>query len=90
MDQYLSDERFILKNKTCITFEESINVFVTLKQTPLATEQYDNPDLEARLNGIKKRFKDACDEFNERKQAQVALKTEDKRCSYTHRSISSL
>ncbi|KAF9339485.1 hypothetical protein BGX26_009311, partial [Mortierella sp. AD094] len=75
VDEYLADDRVLLKNKGCITFNTSINVFVHLKQTPVALGPLDNSDtgvLESRLMGIRERFKDAVGKFNEQKQARLA------------------
>ncbi|KAG0017425.1 hypothetical protein BGZ80_008295 [Entomortierella chlamydospora] len=65
-----------------VTFDTSINVFVHLKQTPIAPGHHDEPDaasLEMRLKDIKERFKDACGKFAEQNRAQLASRQATRR-----------
>ena len=74
VQEYLADDRVLLKNKGGITFNTSINIFVRFRQTPIALDPFNNSDtgaLETRLMGIRERFKDALIKFDERKQAQL-------------------
>lgn len=82
VDEYLADDRVLLKNKDRITFNTSVNVFVRHRQTPIAPGPLDNADtggLESRLMGVRKRFEEAVSKFDERKQVQLASKQASKR-----------
>ncbi|KAF8923273.1 hypothetical protein BGZ58_003143, partial [Dissophora ornata] len=78
--EYLADERVVLKNKSKVTFNTSISVFVDLKQTPITPSHHDDAaSLKTRLGDIKRRFKEACGKLTEQKRAQLASKLAAKR-----------